>query len=356
MIAENILVSIDCAAMDAVKSQAKHAVGSARLGLLVLLGGALLCGCVPQIPLTSWSSPLPASSPLYPEIITTGDILEARYYLDSVVQGAPYKLGAGDVIRVDIDGNPELSRDQVHILPDGKASLPLIGAVEIVGKTTEEAGRLIAQRYMQYAVKEPVVVVSVVEAQQRLKRLLESRPMQPDGVALDIPIYQGVPIALPFIAPVAVDRPLSAIRQDILSQYKKEFGSQLNVLVNLRQRETPTVAIMGEVKVPGRINMTQPLTPMAAIAAAGGFTEQGDPERIAVLRFAPGGTYQRWLFNFRESVNELNTAHHNFTLSKNDVVVVIRTDIADLNLGIAQYIRNNIPLQTYIGYMIPTGP
>ena len=322
----------------------------------IATAACLISGCFSQVPLSSWSSPLPTSSPLYPMVVTTGDILEVRYYLEARVQKALYQLGVGDVIRVEVDGYPELSREQIEILPDGTVSLPVIGTINIAGQSTSDASRFIATRYTQYQVKDPIVVVSVMEGQQRLKRLLESRRFQAEGDTFVIPVYQGVPISLPFIGVVAVDRPLEEIQEDIAARYAKEFGTQLNVVVNLRQREVPTASVMGEVKVPGRINMSQALTPMGAIAAAGGYTEVADPERVAVIRFSPGGSYQRWIFNMREDVNDANAAQHNFTLAKNDVVVVIRTGVADLNLAIAQYIRNNIPVTSYFGATIPIGP
>lgn len=334
----------------------KNNFSSSRAPALILFAGIVLCGCAAQVPLSDWSSPLPVSSPIYPSIVTTGDVLEVRYYMGAGTQNSPYQLGVGDIIRVDIDGYPELARDKVEIQPDGTVGLPLIGTVKIAGKSTEEASRLVAQRYVEDRVKDPVVVVSVVEGQQRIKRLLDARRTLSEGDTFNIQVYQGVPISLPFIGTVPVDRPLAEIQKDISARYEKEFGTQLNVVVNLRQRENPTVSVMGEVKAPGRIIMTQPLTPMGAIAAAGGYTELADPERIAVIRFAPGQKFQRWLFDLREDVNAEAAAHHNFVLGKNDVVVVIRTDVADLNLAIAQYIRNNIPVTSYFGATIPIGP
>jgi hypothetical protein len=40
-------------------------------------------------------------------------------------------------------------------------------------------------------------------------------------------------------------------------------------------------------------------------------------------------------------------------LTKNDIVLVVKSGVADTNLWIAQYIRNNIPF-TYLGISINT--
>jgi polysaccharide export outer membrane protein len=322
--------------------------------VIMCSGSLAFCGCAPQIPLTSWNSPPPTSSFLYPPVVTTGDVLEVRYYHEAKAHNSSYLLGIGDVLRVDIDGYPELDREKVIILSDGTISLPLIGTVKVAEKSAEEASESIKQRYSR-KLKDPIVVVSVVEDQQRLKRLLEARRSGSEGDSLIISVYQGMPVSLPFIGPIPVDRPLDEIRKDISDRYAKEFGSQLNVVVNLKQRESPNVLVMGEVKQPGKITMTQPLTPMAAIASAGGYTDTADPARIVVIRFSPRGVYQRWIFDLNNDINEPISRSHNFTLAKNDVVLVVKTDIADLNLWIAQYIRNNIPFTPYLGATIPIG-
>jgi len=288
---------------------------------------------------------------MYPAVVTTGDTLEVRYYLDARVEASTYRLGIADVLRIDIDGHPELGRDGVTILPDGTISLPLIGSVKVASQTSAEASATIAEQYRRRQIKNPVVVVSALQSQQRLRRLLESRRQQADSDSFVLQVYEGVPIQLPLIEPVAVDRPLDEIRQEISAKYAEEFGTQINVVVNLRQRAQPTVTVMGEVKIPGRVTMTMPLGPMAAIAAAGGYAVTADPTRVAVVRFGKDGIYQRWLFNLTEGLNDEHAPQHAFQLNYDDIVLVLKTGVANANVWIDQYIRQNIPIP--IGIEIP---
>jgi protein involved in polysaccharide export with SLBB domain len=311
----------------------------------------LMTGCAPQVPLTAWSSPVPASSPLHSPNVTTGDVLEILYYPSARLQKAPYTLGVGDVVQVSVAGHPDLERERVNVMPDGTISLPQIGSVQVAGQSTDQAAQLIHQRYLQRKLNDPLVVLAVVEAQQRLKRLFEPSRMRSEGGMLVIPVFQGNPISLPFIEPVEVDRPLSEIRAEIALRYTREFDGQLSVVVNLRQREDANVLIMGEVKTPGKVVMKQPLTPLAAIASAGGYTDSADPQRVAVIRFSPEAGYQRWLFDLKNGMNEADSPHHGFTLARNDVVLVVKSGVADTNLWIAQYIRNNIPF-SYFGITV----
>ncbi len=324
------------------------------IGILVVAAMLLTSGCVfHQVPLTTWNSPLPADFHLYPPVITTGDLLEIRFYLNEQLQSESYRLGVGDILRMDFDMHPELGRESMMVLPDGTVALPLIGAVPVAGQTVARSSQAIAEKYAAIAFKDPIVVLSVMQGQQRLKHFLQSKSQQSDSENLVIPIYEGVPIQLPFIEAVAVDRPLNEMRDEIIEKYASEFGTQLNIVANLRQRETPTATVMGEVKLPGRIPLRHPLTPMGAIAAVGGYTDAADPKRVAVVRFTPDGSYQRWIFDLSAALNEEDAPHNAFKLSYDDVVIVVKTDIADVNVWVEQYLRKNIPIS--IGAGLPIG-
>jgi polysaccharide export outer membrane protein len=68
-----------------------------------------------------------------------------------------YHIEPGDVLEILILGEEELSRT-VMVMHNGNISFPLIGEVKIAGLTTEEAGKLIAQKLKNYFTH-PVVSV-----------------------------------------------------------------------------------------------------------------------------------------------------------------------------------------------------
>jgi polysaccharide biosynthesis/export protein len=55
---------------------------------------------------------------------------------------APYELGRGDEISIEVAGRPELSSKHV-VGPDGKITLPVAGTVEVSNKTREDAAATI---------------------------------------------------------------------------------------------------------------------------------------------------------------------------------------------------------------------
>jgi polysaccharide export outer membrane protein len=74
-----------------------------------------------------------------------------------------FQLESGDVIRVNVWNEPNHSREQVLVRPDGKISLPLVGDVNAAGTTINQITRVI-QRKVTAFVPNPRVDVSLVSA------------------------------------------------------------------------------------------------------------------------------------------------------------------------------------------------
>ena len=60
-----------------------------------------------------------------------------------------YRSGAGDVLRVDVYGRPEVSGRHV-VGPDGRITLPLIGEVLVAEATRDEAAQSLNGRLRNY--------------------------------------------------------------------------------------------------------------------------------------------------------------------------------------------------------------
>lgn len=71
-----------------------------------------------------------------------------------------YRLYPGDEIEVTVHTADELSRTVV-VAPDGRANLPLVGAVMVAEKTAPEASRAIADGYSR-VLRDPIVEVRPV--------------------------------------------------------------------------------------------------------------------------------------------------------------------------------------------------
>lgn len=80
-------------------------------------------------------------------------------------QTEPYLIGIGDVLTVSVWKNEELTAT-VPVRPDGHISLPLVGEVEVGGRTPEAVRALLSTSYKEY-ITSPGVSVVVDEINSR---------------------------------------------------------------------------------------------------------------------------------------------------------------------------------------------
>ena len=72
-----------------------------------------------------------------------------------------YALGAGDKVRITVYNEPDLS-GEFEVNGQGVLSVPLIGQVPVIGKTTVEVQALLTQRYGKDYLVNPSVTVEVM--------------------------------------------------------------------------------------------------------------------------------------------------------------------------------------------------
>ncbi len=72
-----------------------------------------------------------------------------------------YKIGAGDVLSVNVADFPTLST-QSTVAPDGAISMPLLHQVSVTGLTVDQVTALMTTRYKKYVI-DPVITVSLLQ-------------------------------------------------------------------------------------------------------------------------------------------------------------------------------------------------
>jgi protein involved in polysaccharide export with SLBB domain len=325
-----------------------------RWRLSVWLAGALAltAGCA-SAPRTPAALPVASEGPLFPAVVGVGDVVQVAYFQNHKGGQDPYRIGAGDSLRVHVSDYPELSREDVLVLPDGRISLNLIGPVAAAGRTVEEVAAEVAALYRARKIRRPEVVVSVNRGQERLRLFLESLGREQGIRRIEVRVFERGYLDFPLIPPVAVGRPMTEIRREIKEAYEREFGGDLQVTVNLASRVPPFVYVTGEVKKPGAIEGQPGQNLLAAVAAAGGFADTAQPEEVLVLRFRDDRSYEHWIFDLRERAFIDGQAAAEFRLQRGDVVHVSKSSIAQVNKFVEQYIRNNLPIVLGIGASFP---
>lgn len=77
-----------------------------------------------------------------------------------------YKIGAQDVLRVDVWKEPEIARSSLPVRPDGKISLPLLNDVQAAGLTPLELSNVISEGLKKF-INNPQVTVTVLDINSR---------------------------------------------------------------------------------------------------------------------------------------------------------------------------------------------
>lgn len=211
--------------------------------------------------------------------------------------GAEYRLGAGDVIRVNVFQNPDLTVE-TRVTEAGVVSYPLLGSVRLGGLTVTAAEKVIADGLRNgNFVRQPQVTLLVLQvrgnqasvlgqvnrpgrypievADMRLTDLLATAGGTAVGGA-DVVVVTGVRNGQPFrlevdlptlFAPGGRDKDILILNGD-------------TVWVDRQQ----LVYIYGEVQRPGPMRLERDMTLLQALATGGGLTQRGTEKGIKVHR------------------------------------------------------------------------
>jgi polysaccharide export outer membrane protein len=208
-----------------------------------------------------------------------------------------YRLGAGDVIRVNVYQNPDLTLE-TRVTEAGLVSLPLLGSVRLGGLSVTAAEKLIADGLRNgNFVKQPQVTIVVLQirgnqvsvlgqvnrpgrypievADMRLSDMLATA----GGIAAggtDIVVLNGTRNGQPF-----------HMEADLPSLFSTT-GRGKDVLVangdTIFVDRQPIVYIYGEVQRPGPMRLERSMTVMQALATGGGLTPRGTQKGLRIHR------------------------------------------------------------------------
>jgi polysaccharide export outer membrane protein len=88
-----------------------------------------------------------------------------------VMERDTYVIGHGDILRVSVWKNPELSVESVPVRPDGKISVPLLNDIQAAGLTPEELKELVTRSLAEF-VQNPDVTVVVTQVNSKRVHIL----------------------------------------------------------------------------------------------------------------------------------------------------------------------------------------
>lgn len=220
----------------------------------------------------------------------------------TAVPSPDYRLGAGDVIRITVFQNPDLSLE-TRVSESGLISFPLLGPVRVGGMAASQAEKAIADGLRSgNFVKQPQVTVLVMQVRGNQVSVLGQvnragrYPIEVSDIRLSDMLANAGGIAATGADVVTVVGTRSGQPFRVEVDLPKLFaaGGRANdiVLQNgdvIWVSRSPVVYIYGEVQRPGPMRLERDMTVMQALATGGGLTLRGTEKGIRVHRRSAEG-------------------------------------------------------------------
>lgn len=218
-----------------------------------------------------------------------------------------YRLQPYDLIDVDVYSEEDLHKP-ARLGSDGTVLLPLVGSVKVGGLTVAEATDLITKRYGAGFVKNPSVLITVLQYRKSTFSIL-GQVFKP-GI-YEIP--EGDHVSILEAVSLAGGYGLKAAQNSVTvkrvvdgkdTMFKVKAGEMAqnpdvtpfeilpgdSILVPLSQYEKSTFSILGQVQKPGLYEIPEgaQVTMIDALSLAGGYTPMAAQSSISVKRLVKG--------------------------------------------------------------------
>jgi polysaccharide biosynthesis/export protein len=212
------------------------------------------------------------------------DQLDMIYRLTRQEQPEPYRLNVGDIVRVESFADNELNRDLL-IQPDGTITLRLLNQVHATGRTVQQLREELEKLYTKYY-KVPAITVTPLKVNTKLEDLRATidRRAGIGGQSQAVRVTPEGSIALPALGTVPAQGLTLPELQEELNERYREVVEGIEVIPVLVQRAPRYVYVLGEVKNPGRFELTGPTTALQALSMAGSWNVGAHLKQVVVFR------------------------------------------------------------------------
>jgi polysaccharide export outer membrane protein len=283
------------------------------------------------------------------------DQLDMIYRLTREETPTPYQLNVGDEIRVESFTDEALTRD-LMIQPDGTITLRLLGQVRATGRTVVQLRDALEESYKKYY-NVPAITVTPLKVNTKLEDLRASVDRRA-GIGGQSQLVRVTPegtVSLPAIGSVpAQGLSLAELQEEVNERYRQQVEG-IEVIPVLVQRAARYVYVLGEVRSPGRFELTGPTTVLQALSMAGSWNVGANLRQIVVFRRGDD-------WRLMATMLDLDAALHGkqpcppgeIWLSDSDVIIVPKSRIlvADdfIDLVFTRGIYGVFPLSSVINF------
>ena len=208
------------------------------------------------------------------------------------VDEANYVLGPGDMLKISVYNNPDLTLE-TRVTETGTISFPLLGEVELGGITASVAEKKLANLLESGGfVKQAQINILVVQFQSKTISILGS-VFKPGRYSLDRTMNLTEVLALAGGLPpdgsdlITVIGKSGKVEYDLRNIVKKGDGTQnVNIVGGeiIYVPRAPMFYIYGEAQRPGSYRIERDMTVMQALAMGGGPTARGTQRGVKLHR------------------------------------------------------------------------
>jgi polysaccharide export outer membrane protein len=142
------------------------------------------------------------------------------------------------------------------------------------------------------------------------KEISRTVPVRPDGK-----------ISLPLVGEIQASGMTPLQLQEDIAHRLKNFLENPGVTVIVSDPRSHHFNVVGQIAKPGTYPLSQSMTVLDAISAAGGFRDFAKETKIYVLRTTPGGSQERLPFNYKDAIKG-KKPENNVVLKPGDTIVV----------------------------------
>jgi len=231
--------------------------------------------------------------------------------------GAEYRLGPGDIVRITVYNNPDLTTE-AQITQQGRITFPLIGEIQIGGIEKGQAEQIIARRLGEggFVVKPQVNVLVLGFKSQQISVLgqvnrpgkypIEQASTLADLLAIAGGVAQTGGDVITHITKGADGKTMK--REIDINQALRNGEMEKNFPVSngdiIYVPRAPLFYIYGEVQRPGAYRLEKDMTVMQALSVGGGLNVRGTERGIRVNRHVNGGKVETLQSTLTDPVKE----------------------------------------------------
>ncbi len=142
---------------------------------------------------------------------------------------------------------------------------------------------------------------------------------EPD-LTQDLNVMPDGRITFPLIGEVLAEGKTVTELKEMITVKLKEFITEPEVTVIVKQSRSQTIYLIGKVKNPGPIVLLSEMTVLQVLSTAGGFAEWADEKNILIIR-REGQKETRLPFNYKDFISGKNPGQ-NILLKPGDTIMV----------------------------------